>query len=70
MGTIGKNAGGIWEGQATLRTLKIPYGNLVLEKHPTKHIEKYSNAVTLQLGDSASSRHHKLSNKMPSSMYV
>lgn len=54
METIGKNAGGIWEGQVTLKNFENSNGNLVVEKHPTKHIEKYSNAVTLQLGDDAS----------------
>lgn len=46
--------GGIWEGQVTLKNFENSNGNLVVEKHPTKHIEKYSNAVTLQLGDDAS----------------
>lgn len=54
METIGKNAGGIWEGQVTLKNFENSNGNLVVKKHSTKHIEKYSNAVTLQLENNAS----------------
>lgn len=54
----------------TEKKIENPYGNLVLVKHPNKtHKEVFKCSYSTSRGQCLP-RHHKLSNKMPSSMYV